>query len=101
MYEGKPPKHDEEASLQSVNWADLSSRLAAARDLRKALAQGGEGDRGEGSFDAASARWIADHAVNGDGEPDVNPDDLGNLKAVDPMSGLERALPMSGGRGKV
>jgi hypothetical protein len=105
MYEGKPPKHDGEASLQSVSWADLSSRLAAARDLRKALAQGDEGDRGEGSFDAVSARWIADHAVNADGEPGVNHDDLGNLKTVDPMAGVERALPMPddhlGGRGKV
>ena len=105
MYEGKPPKHDAEASLQSVSWADLSSRLSAARDLRKVLSREGDGGEGEGSFDAASARWIADHAaVNADGEPDVNPDDLGNLKAVDPMAGRERALPLArdrmGGRGK-
>jgi hypothetical protein len=108
MYEGKPPQHDGETSLQSVSWADLSSRLAAARDLRKALAKGEGGDGGEGSFDAVSARWLADHAVNADGEPVVNPDDLGNLKAVDPMAGFERAVPMPpermgermGGRGK-
>lgn len=93
MFEGKPPKADAGASLQAVTWADLSARLAAARDLRKALA----GDEnGEGSFDAASARWIADHA---EGKPDVNPDDLGNGKAVNGMAGVERAQPMPGDRG--
>ena len=101
MYEGKPPKNDADVSLQAVSWADLSSRLSAARDLRKAFANEAGG---EGSFDAASARWIADHAVNDDGEPSVNLDDLGNLKAGDPMVGFQRALSMPdddvGGRGK-
>jgi hypothetical protein len=94
MFEGKPPKRDAGASLQAVTWADLSARLAAARDLRNALA---EEENGEGSFDAASARWIADHA---DGKPDVNPDDLGNRKAVDGMAGDEPVLPVPGDRGK-
>lgn len=103
MYEGKPPQSEGEVSLQAVSWADLSSRLSAARDLRKALANGGNGSGGEGSFDAVSARWIADHAAehgpdNAEGKPDVNLDDLGNRKAADPMSGLERALPMPGER---
>jgi hypothetical protein len=96
MFEGKPPKHDVGASLHVVSWADLSARLAAARDLRKAFAQG---EDGEGSFDAASARWIADHADDSvAGKPDVNPDDLGNGKAVDGMAGDEPALPMPSGR---
>jgi hypothetical protein len=97
MFEGKPPKHDAGASLHAVSWADLSARLAAARDLRKALAQD---ENGEGSFDAASARWIADHADLVGGKPDVNPDDLGNRKAVDPMASDGSALPMPGDRGK-
>jgi hypothetical protein len=111
MYEGKPPQSEGEVSLQAVSWADLSSRLSAARDLRKALANGGNSGGGEGSFDAVSARWIADHATEHgvehwaehgaddiEGKLDVNHDDLGNLKAADPMAGLERALPMHGER---
>jgi hypothetical protein len=104
MYEGKPPKRDADVALHSVSWADLSSRLSAARDLRKVLAPDAHEADGEGSFDAASARWIADHAVNADGESDVNHDDLGNLKTDDPMEGFERAMPMPNddvrGRGK-
>jgi hypothetical protein len=94
MYEGKPPKRDAGASLHAVSWADLSARLSAARDFRKALAQD---DGGEGSFDAVSARWIADHADASGEEPDVNPDDLGNGKAVDGMASDEPALPVPDG----
>jgi hypothetical protein len=97
MFEGKPLKPDAAASLQAVTWADLSARLAAARDLRKALA---EDENGEGSFDAASARWIADHATqDAEGKPDVNPDDLGNGKAVNGMAGVEGTLSTPGDRG--
>lgn len=107
MFEGKPPSQDATASLQAVSWADLSVRLSAARDLRKAL---GEDDQGEGSFHAASARWIADHTLDhvrpdhlGE-KPDVNPDRLGNLKPADGMADAERALPVPltglGDRGK-
>ncbi len=89
MFEGKPPKPDAAASLQAVSWADLSARLAAARDLRAAFAD----EHGEGSFDAASARWIADHATqDAEGKPDVNPDDLGNRKAVNGMVGVDGTL---------
>lgn len=102
MFEGKPPKAGSAPLLQPVTWADLSSRLAAARDLRKALA---DDAGGEGSFDAASARWIADHATqegagDGEGQPDVNPDDLGNGKAVEGMAGFAMTQPTSGDRGK-
>jgi hypothetical protein len=97
MFEGKPPKPDAGASLQAVSWADLSARLSAARDLRKALA---EDDNGEGSFDAASARWIADHAAQDfDEQPDVNPVGLGNGKAVNGMAGVEGTLSTPGDRG--
>jgi hypothetical protein len=96
MFEGKPPKRDASASLHAVSWADLSARLSAARDFRKALAQD---DGGEGSFDAVSARWLADHADASIGEqPDVNPDDLGNGKAVDGMADDEPPLPLPSGR---
>jgi hypothetical protein len=98
MFEGKPPIQDAAASLQAVSWADLSARLAAARDLRKAL---GEDDNGEGSFDAVSARWIADHVPDHvGGKPDVNPDDLGNRKAMDGMADAERVPQTPGDRGK-
>ena len=98
MFETKPPSPDAAASLQAVSWADLSARLAAARDLRKTLA---EDDNGEGSFHAASARWIADHVPDHlGGKPDVNPNDLGNRKTVDGMAGAERAPTMPGDRGK-
>lgn len=102
MFEGKPPAQDSAATLQPVTWADLSARLSAARDFRKAL---GEDDHGEGSFDAASARWIADHVPDHAGEePDVNPVGLGNLKAAAGMAEAERVLPMPrtrlGDRGK-
>ncbi len=97
MYEAKPPRPGAAPSLQAVSWADLSARLAAARDLRQELA---DDDNGEGSFDAASARWIADHAAqDAEGKPDVNSDDLGNRKAVDGMDEANEALPLSGGRG--
>ena len=107
MFEGKPPSQNAAASLQPVSWADLSARLSAARDLRKAL---DADENGEGSFDAASARWIAKHApdhLDPDhlaGKPDVNPDRLGNFKSADGMADAERALAMPrtrlGDRGK-
>lgn len=102
MFESKPPSQDAAASLQAVSWADLSARLSAARDFRKAL---GEDEHGEGSFDAASARWIADHVPDHlAGKPDVNPDGLGNLKLASRMADAERALPVPrtglGDRGK-
>ena len=107
MFEGKPPSQDAAASLQAVSWADLSARLSAARDLRNAL---GEDEHGEGSFDAASARWIADHAPDHVGadhlaeKPDVNPDRLANLKPASGMAIAERVPPMPrtrlGDRGK-
>jgi len=100
MFEGKPPSNDAGASLQPVSWAELSARLAVARDLRKAL---GQDDQGEGSFDAASARWIADHVPDHVADkPDVNPDDLGNIKLASGMPEVERSMPSArlGNRGK-
>lgn len=98
MFEGKPPSQDASASLRPVSWAELSARLAAARDFRKAFA---EDDEGEGSFDAASARWIADHSTDHvTGKPDVNFVDLGNRKPTSRMAGPQRVLPMPGDRGK-
>jgi hypothetical protein len=101
MFEDKPPSQDA-ASLQAVSWADLSARLSAARDLRKALE---EDENGEGSFDAASARWIADHASDHLTEKSaVNRDRLANLKPASAMADAERALSMPptrlGDRGK-
>jgi hypothetical protein len=107
MFENKPPSQDAAASLQAVSWADLSARLSAARDLRNAL---GEDEHGEGSFDAASARWIADHTHDHTEadylaeKPGVNPDRLGNLKPAGGMADAERARPVPrtrlGDRGK-
>jgi len=84
MFEGKPPRPEdgtalrpgaEREELRPLAWSDLTTRLAAARDLRASLAPG-ERD-GEGSFDALSARWIAAHPPE---EELVNPEDSANRK---------------------
>jgi hypothetical protein len=84
MFEGKPPRPDEESpagpkadrdALRPLEWAELASRLAAARDLRASLL--GDGAAGEASFDAGSARRIAAHHG---GKGFGNPEDLANGK---------------------
>ncbi len=86
MFEGKPPRPEdgsalrppaEREELRPLAWSDLTTRLAAARDLRASLAPG-EGD-GQASFDALSARWIATHPLD---EAGVNPEDSGNRKGT-------------------
>jgi hypothetical protein len=86
MFEGKPPRPEEASlagrkadgeALRPLEWAELASRLAAARDLRASL--NGQDAAGEGSFDAGSARRIAAHrsgkeAVN----PEASADGKGN-----------------------
>lgn len=84
MFEGKLPHPpllrpakagDSGDELRPVSWTDLVARLGAARDFRATLAlHDGEGD---GSFDPDSAQRIA---ALGEGERDVNFDDLGNGK---------------------
>ena len=77
MFEGKPPFPEDPSRevLRPLQWAELASRLAAARDLRASLREGGKG--GDASFDAGSARWIAAHR---DDKDRVNPEDLANRK---------------------
>lgn len=86
MFEGKPPRPEDGSALRFaapreglrlVAWSDLTTRLAAARDLRASLAPGERG--GHASFDAMSARWIAAHPP---GEEDVNPEDSANRKGT-------------------
>ncbi len=90
MFEGKPPampgakacESSETASgeLSALDWAELTAKLAAARDLRRHLAETGNGALA--SFDAQCAREIAAH--HGYAEENdkycVNPDDLANGK---------------------
>src|SRR4051812_48218794 len=86
MFEGKPPRPEDGTALRSgaerdelrpLAWSDLTTRLAAARDLRVSLAPG-ERD-GEASFDAMSARWIAAHPAE---QELVNPVDSANRKGT-------------------
>lgn len=102
MLEDKPPFQDSAASLQTMSWSDLSARLFRARDLRRVV---GEDENAEGSFDAASARWIADHSPEHTAsKPDVNPDRLAHGKLAGLMAGVEhvRLTPSArlGDRGK-
>lgn len=70
-----------ESALCELNWAELTARLAAARELRAELAHSNAAVLA--SFNAHSARHLASqHDVfrDRDSQPDVNPDDLGNGK---------------------
>ena len=93
MFEGKPPiAPDAHISatgkapgeeLCQLSWSDLVAKLAAARDLRVALAH--HDDLAPASFDAGSARHLALHhdlLRQDESERGVNPDDLGNGKGV-------------------
>ena len=74
---------DSEAALQPLDWSGLCARLAAERDLRRALC--GDGARaGAGSFAPGAAA-----ALNGTrrGAPSVNPEPLANGKAPGAMAG--------------
>ena len=86
MFEGKPPRQEDGSvprsaapheALRPMEWSDLTTRLAAARDLRASLAPGERA--GKASFDALSARWIAAHPAGEDG---VNPEDSANRKGT-------------------
>ncbi|KLI64785.1 hypothetical protein [Aurantiacibacter marinus] len=101
MFEGKPPiasgahcsQHDEIASeeLCAIDWAELTAKLAAARDLRRELASGDDGidDGTMASFDAHCALHLASHhgkfpdeASEENNKRGVNPDDLANGKGA-------------------
>ena len=99
MFEGKPPRPEDGSALSApaprqelrpLAWSDLTSRLAAARDLRASLSPG-ERD-GQASFHAMSARWIAAHPASEEG---VNPEDSANRKATGGKDGF--APPVSRG----
>jgi hypothetical protein len=92
MFEGKPLQ--EATPLQVVSWADLSARLSAARDVAR-----GRSENREGSFDAASARWIADHTTDHPASKlDVNPDYLANFKVSSSIAVPERVPSMPSAR---
>lgn len=87
MFEAKPPLMTpftggeagpaEDDSLRELSWADLRSRLEAARDLRVSLARAVVVDLA--SFDAPAARHMA--ALE-NGKESVNPSDLANGKGI-------------------
>ena len=67
--------------LRAVKWCDLVAKFDAVRELRAEL---GAGETvGEASFDADSARHIAEI---GAGKQDINFDDLANGKAAGGIS---------------
>jgi hypothetical protein len=76
MFEGKRPFSTEESAspadsdgaraLRPLHWDELAARIGAAQDLRSFI--GGRDVGSEASFDALSARWLAEHG----GVPDQN-----------------------------
>lgn len=82
MFEGKrltaarPDLRDADeagaAALRQIGWSDIVARLEAARDLRQFIGSSDEGEKA--SFDATSARWIAEHLPGTFGEPGVDND---------------------------
>ncbi len=97
MFEGKPPiapgangsQQAETASeeLCALDWAELTAKLAAARDLRRELAP--EEDGTLASFDAHCAQRIASHngkspedLIEDNSKHGVNPEDLANGKGA-------------------
>src|SRR4051812_11987239 len=97
MFEGKPPQVDQSAreALRPLAWSELASRLAAARELRAALAPGEL--EGEASFDAMSARWIAAHRT---GEESVNREDSANGKGAGPSAAVSQPAAHRGAVGE-
>ena len=94
MFEAKPPvpgaapgRHgplaDEE--LHALAWSELVARLAAARDLRAALAYAPP--PGGASFDAGCAGHLADLATH-NSKPGVNPEPSADGKSAWGKDGL-------------
>jgi hypothetical protein len=86
MFEGKPPSaaaqpldkaSTGQGRLRPVLWSDLVARFDAVRELRTELGVGEAA--GGASFDPDSARHIAEL---GDGKPDINLDDLANVRTL-------------------
>jgi len=67
--------------LRAVKWSDLVAKFDAIHDLRAELGAGETA--GEASFDADSARHIAEIGV---GKHDINFDDLANGKTAGGIS---------------
>jgi hypothetical protein len=101
MLEGNPPRHteasplDEElegAVLRELTWAELRSRLAASRGIRRPF---GDDEGVEASFDAGSARRIA---AQHNGKEFLNPDALAHGKEpAGTGNGVTLAPPMPRG----
>lgn len=103
MFEGKPPLlpspgplSDERTAgtLRELTWADLVSRLAASRDLRRAYRN--DAEQAEGSFDPTCARRIASQH---NGNRSVNLDVLsdGNERAATGMNIMPGAISVPRG----
>jgi len=74
---------DGEASLQPLDWSGLCARLAAARDLRRALDEPGPRP-GAASFGAGAAAALGGTRRDA---PSVNPEPLANGKAAGAKAG--------------
>ena len=71
-------------ALRAVEWSELTARLNAARDLRLLLRTESRPpiEPVAASFGDAAASYFA---LLEDGEPNINPDDLGQLKGPGAM----------------
>lgn len=81
--------------LRPIGWSELSARLSALRAVRGSAVRTGSG--ATSSFDSGAALRLRslDH-----GEPDVNPNDLGNGKGAGRTVAAVEDDGTSGDRGK-
>lgn len=87
--EGRPTRRAGDA-LRAVEWSEITARLNAARDLRLLLRTESQApiEAVAASFGDAAASYFA---LLDDSEPSVNPDALGQSKALSAMSGYNDA----------
>ena len=88
-FESRPARRAGEA-LRAVEWGEITARLNAARDLRLLLRTESQApiEAVAASFGDAAASYFA---LLDDSEPGVNPDALGQSKALGAMVGRNDA----------
>ncbi|MEZ5749955.1 MAG: hypothetical protein R3D83_08805 [Caenibius sp.] len=81
--------------LRPIAWSELAARLSALRAVRGSAVR--EHGNAVCSFDSGAARQLGTFAH---GEPDVNPNDLGNGKGAGRTVAAVEGDGTSGDRGK-
>ena len=109
MFEGKRPvpaaesmhrmDHGVAQAMRELSWSELTAKLAASRDLRTMI--GAQDDASDASFDAGSARWIAEHTGNtgADGKFAVNLEASANGKWDPAIVCRNNSEPLPASRG--